>query len=224
MARISCNKLGEYLVSASPARRRRIITDQKHPSDVVVPMYRLALDPLEDFFAGGGTNRAALDRAAVRLRAAAVGTKWNISDRRNTAEALEIFQQVAHKLPFDSITYVRGPEQPPYLQIKSVDVSVAPNFLLRFQHRGVNCVGALKLHFPKGEESALGQEGGEYVATLLQKWLIEHGPSGCKVMASHCFSVDVFRRSVVAAPSATTRRLASIAAACEEIAAQWSRL
>jgi hypothetical protein len=224
MPRISANKLGQYVVCPSPARRRRIIQDQKYPSKAIVPMYRLAEEPLVDFFTGGGRDGAVIDRAVVGLRSNGSGTSWAISDRRNTADALDAVIALSPKLPFDGVNYVRGPEQAPCLHVKSVDVSVLPNFLLHFQHRGVACVGALKLHFPKSDDSALEREGGEYVSTLLQRWLIEHGPAGRKVMPSHCLSVDVFRRAVIPAPTANTRRMANIVAACEEIAAHWRQL
>lgn len=223
MPRISANKLGEYLLCTSPTRRKRIIQDQKAPNRAVVPMYRLAEQPLADFFVGGH-DRSAIDRAVVRLRSDHSGTPWAIKDRRNTADALDEVLALAPRLPSDGMTYIRGPERPQLLRIKGVDVSVAPHFLLLFERRGVACVGGMKLHFPKSEDAALEHKGGEYVATLLHQWITAYGPRDRKVMSSHCLSVDVFRRSVVAAPSATTRRMADIAAACEEIAAHWQQL
>jgi hypothetical protein len=223
MPRISANKLGEYLVTTSPTRRRRIISDQKHPSSAIVPRYRLADEPLTAFFAGDG-DHSEIDRAVVRLRSDRTGTTWAIEDRSNTADALDAFLALAPKLPLQGVSYIRREQQSPYLQIKGVDVSVSPQFLLYFQQRGVDCIGALKLHFPKSDDSALEQKGGEYVATLLHRWLVEAGPRGRKPMPSHCFSVDVFRKAVVAAPNASTRRMADVAAACEEIAAHWQQL
>nr|WP_316700149.1 hypothetical protein [Piscinibacter gummiphilus]WOB07488.1 hypothetical protein RXV79_21570 [Piscinibacter gummiphilus] len=223
MPRISANKLGEYLVTTSPTRRRRIILDQKQPSQAVVPLYRLADEPLAAFFAGGG-DQTELDRAVVRLKSDTSGTTWAIDDRRRTAEALEAILGLAHKLPKDGIAYTPGQEHPPQLQIKGLNISVAPHFLLRFEHRGVPCVGALKFHYPKSADLALEQKGGEYVATLLHQWLTLHGPRNHKPMPSHCLSIDVFRGAVVAAPNASTRRMADIAAACEEIAAHWQQL
>ena len=224
MPRISANKLGQYLVCPSAARRRRIIVDQKQPKKTIVPLYRLAEEPTIAFLTGGGRDGATLDRAVVRLRADTSGTPWAINDRRNTADALEELYALSAELPFDGISYITGPEQPPRLQVKNVDVSVRPHFFLHFRQRGVDCVGALKLHFPKGEDSALEPKAGEYVATLLYQWLLENGPRGRRVMPTHCLSVDVFRRSIVQAPTSTARRLADIAAACEEIAATWARL
>lgn len=223
MPKISANKLGEYLVTSSASRRRRILLDQKTPNNSVVPCYRLAKEPLVDFFSGGGVA-APIDRAVVRLRGDFSGSDWAIKDRKNTADALEAVLRLAPKLPFEGVTYARGPDSPPHLPIKGVNVSVAPHLLLRFEHRGAQCIGALKFHFTKSNESALEQEGAEYVATLLHHWLTHHGPHGLKVMPSHCLSIDVFRGAVVCAPTATMRRMSNIAAACEEIAAHWEQL
>ncbi|WP_128000197.1 hypothetical protein [Piscinibacter defluvii] len=211
------------MISSSPARRRRIISDQKKPSDPIPQLYRLATKPIAEFMAAGANDESIVDRAVLRLRASS-GTKWAMDDARNTADALEEFLQVANGLPPEEVRYERGPDQAPHLRIKSVDISVCPNLLLFSEQRGVPCVGALKLHFPKSDERALGREGGEYVATLLLHWLAEYGPRGVKVLPSLCLSVDIFRRSIVHAPAATLRRMASVAAACEEIAAHWERL
>jgi len=224
MTRISVNKLGEYLICQDPARRRRIITDQKHPSAIIVSLYRLATEPLTTFLASGGVDSLTLDRSVVRLRSDMSGTDRAITDRRNTAEALEHFLQMAGELPWEGVKYLRGQEQAPHLNIKGVAVSVRPDYLLMFEQRGVLCVGAIKFHFRKTMDHPLGRDGGEYVATLVQRWLVEHGPAGRKVMPTHCLSIDLFRRAIVCAPNATTRRMSKITAACEEIAAQWDRL
>lgn len=223
MPRISVNKLGEYMISASPARRRRIISDQKKSGAPIAPLYRLAAGPISQYMADGARDDTIVDRAVLKLRST-TGSKWVLDDCRNTAAALEEFVQVARQLPLDGVRYERGPDHAPPLRIKAVDVSVGPNLLLFGEQRGVPCVGALKLHFPKSDEHALGREGGEYVATLLQHWLQQYGPAGCKVHPALCISLDIFRRSIVTAPGSTLRRMESLAAACDEIVAQWERL
>lgn len=223
MARISLNKLGEYLVTASPARRRRIIADQKTPPDVKVARYRLADQPLGQFFQGGG-DVASIHAAVERLRMDRTGSDWAVDDRANTADALEHFLRIRDRLPMHDVEYVRPPSWPAVAEIEGVRVSIAPQFLLRFKRRGVDCVGAIKFHFPKTPTSALEQKGGEYVATLLHRWLVNSCPAGSQAVASCCFSIDVFRQSVVVAPTAVTRRMEDIEAACEEIAAHWQKL
>lgn len=223
MARISLNKLGEYLITTSPARRRRIIVDQKTPPAVKAARYRHADEPLGHFFQSGG-DPAPVHAAVARLRSDRSGSDWVVNDRCSTADALDEFLLIRDRLPMQAVTYVRPPSSLAVAEIEGVRVSIAPQFLLRFKHRGVACVGALKFHFPKAASSSLEQRGGEYVATLLHRWLSANVPVGCKAVPSFCFSVDVFRRSVVSAPSSTSRRMEDIEAACEEISAHWQKL
>ncbi len=224
MPRISANKLGEFLTTANPIRRRAIITDQKNPPEVVVPLYRGAADPIADFLNGGGENVDTLYAAIDRLRSNESGTEWAVRDRKNTAEALEHFLELAGELPFDGIEYIRGEQNPPKLQLNGVDVSVRPDYVLHYERRGKKYIGALKFHFVKNEESSLGQEGAEFVATLLYRWLHENAPDERRPSHTHCFSIDVFRESIVTAPASYLRRQAQIEEACAEIAARWNSL
>ena len=221
MARISANKLGEFLVTSNPVRRRRIISDQKNPNGAAVPRYRLAMDPIDTYLQSGGVEANAVLTVIDQLRNQEGGSDWVLDDRKNTAEALDCFLDLSSRLPLDDVEYLRGDTDPPKLSISGVDVSVRPDFLIFFQRRGVQCVGAVKFHFIKSEESALEQRGSEYVATLLQRWLNIHGPRNKRPMHTHCFSVDVFRGTIVAAPGSFVRRMAEMEAACEEIAARW---
>lgn len=223
MARISANKLAELLVTSNPVRRRRIVYDQKHPNGPAVPLYRHAQIPIAHYF-GNGRESATLIEAAERLRADREGTEWAIDDRWNTADALERFAEIAAGLPGDlNEEYSRGDAQPPKLSISGVDVSVRPDFLIQFEKRGMRHTGAIKLHFIKNPDNALTKTGSEYVATLLHKWLEEHGPEG-KPSHAHCISIDVFRGTTFSAPKSNTRRMQEISAVCEEIAARWPQL
>lgn len=222
MAKISANKLAELMVTASSTRRRRIVADQKHPQGNIVPLYRLAHDPVSAFLTGG-RDVGALDEACRRLRADGSGSDWAQTDRANTSLALEHLRDMADKLPTDA-TYQRGPTDPGKLTIAGVSVSVRPDFVLTFEKRGRRFAGALKLHYIKNPESALKKAGAEYVSVLLHEWLKQFGPEGHAPVQTHCLSADVFRGAVVPAPRSITRRWDEITAACEEVAARWPML
>lgn len=221
MPRISANKLGEFLVTANPVRRRRILSDQKNPAELVVPLYRQAMEPISRFLDDGGKQTDSIYAAIDRLRADESGTDWAINDRKNTAEALENFIELSQELPFESVTYHKGRNDPPKLSFSGVAVSVRPDFLIQFERRGKRYSGAVKLHFIKSAESALQQKGSAYVATLLHRWLQENAPQDRPPHPAHCFSIDVFRRSIVVAPTSFVKRVGEIDAACQEIAARW---
>lgn len=222
MAKISANKLAEMLVTASPARRRRIIYDQKHPGANIVARYRNASEPVATFLTAG-RDPAVLREACRVLRADGSGTAWAIEDRGNTADALERFADLAEHLPDDAV-YEKGPRDAAKLLVAGVEVSVRPDFLLTLERRGRRYVGALKLHYIKNPESALTRAGSEYVAVLMHEWLRKFGPEGCVPLNTHCISADVFRRSTVHAPKSVTRRWDDITAACEEVAIRWPTL
>ncbi|MEX1098582.1 MAG: hypothetical protein WED34_21225 [Planctomycetales bacterium] len=223
-ARVSVNKLGEFLVTSNPIRRRGIIRDQKQVPESVVPLYRQATQPIAEFLNGGCADPTPILRAIGRLRGVTTGTEWALRDAKNTAEALEIFLESADAIPITGITYVRGQNSVPKLTNSGVLISVRPEFLLHFERRGEKCVGALKLHCVKDKKHALGEDGGEFVATLTHRWLLAHGPAGRRPLHTHCFSLDVFRESLVSAPRAFTQRMKSVDAACAEIALAWPTL
>lgn len=176
--RISVNKPGEFLTARRPPRRHAIVRDQRQPPPQVVPLYRQAAEPIADFLNGGGVDVEALAAAADRIRSGPAPTEWAENDNRNTAAALECFLECADQLPLEGITYIRGDQSPPYLQVGLVNVSVRPEFILHFERRGRLYVGALKIHFVKDDEKALGEPGQQYVGTAIRQWLLTHGPSG----------------------------------------------
>ena len=220
--RISANKLGEYMI-ASVARRRTIIRDQKHPPTIKVARYQQAKEAAEQYFLSGGKDSKAVEAAIVRLRAKTVGSDWALEDAQSTAQALDMLLSMRDQLFAEGMTYVRAPAQPARLVIAGVGISVQPHMLLLDEKRGK--MGAVRLHYTKTTESALNGEGGDYVATLLHQWANKHGMRPGFVAApqlSRC--IDVFRKAVVKGPSAQSRRMDHITAACEEIAARWSTI
>lgn len=226
MPKISANKLGEFLVTASPKRRLRILNDQKYPSDVVIPLYRMAHAPLTAYFESGGLQPEAITSAIDHLRSDESGSKWVLQDRRNTADALERILLLTRSLPLERPTYqyLRAPGNPPKLSFSGVEVSVRPDLLLRVSKRGRQYSGAIKFHFMKTAENSLGEDGGRYIASLLHRWSQENSAEGFEPRPEFCLSVDVFRSSVVPAPRAFSRRLSEIEAACQEIASRWNLL
>lgn len=219
--RISVNKLGEYLITANPARRRAIVSDQKNPNPAVVPRYRQALPAIASFLTSGTSDEDAIVRAIEDIRAKPTSSDWAQSDNKNTADALERFLEVADELLDDTFTYVPGSDQAPKLVVAGVEVSVRPDFLIHFRSRGKDRVGALKFHFVRDDDKSLSEKGGEYVSTMLYRWLQVHGPQGRSPDRRQCVLVDCFRTRVVVAPASHVRRYQHIEAACEEICAKW---
>jgi hypothetical protein len=217
--RISVNKLGEFLTTSSPTRRRRIVREQKLPSEVVVLHYSKAWEPIAKYLKNGCTDPAPIADAITKIRNATPTSDWVASDNANTITALQHFLEAAKLLP--EATYIKGQNEAPPLVISGVEVSVRPDFILRMTKREKTCTGTLKIHYTKDDDKALSKSGQEYVATLCHLWATKHGPKSYAPDPSLCFSLDLFRRHLVEAPKSVTRRMAEIEIACSEIAAVW---
>ena len=219
MAKISVNKLGEYMVARSPARRRRIILDQHQPATFITSRYSAARKAIADFLID--QDHPKLAAAAVQLRDERGGTDHAHETRQLCADAINSFIDMAPALAIDGVTYSAAPQRPHKLVMAEVEVSVAPDVMLVGTVRRRNLGGALKLYFAKGNDKLLLEDGSRYVATAIHEWLAGHPHGGHAPHAAYCLSVDVFRGRVTAAPTARIRRLDDLRAACEEIAAGW---
>jgi hypothetical protein len=220
---MSVNKLAELLVTPSAARRRRIVYDQKHPSDAIVARYRMAMPAVAEYLTSD-FDAGVIDRHVMALRSDQSGGIWHREDRDLTADALEHVLQLASNLPQDGVTYSRPPAEPARLEVEGVQISVRPDMLLTTTIRGRRYSGAMKFHFTRNEESALTRRGAEFVAMVMQEWLTQFGTSGATPRGSLCIAVDVFRRAQVSAPTSVARRWEEVVAGCQEIAARWPQL
>jgi hypothetical protein len=221
--RISANKLGEYMV-ATPTRRRTIIANQKNPPAFKAARYAAVSGPVADFLTGGGADASVIANSVAKLHADHSGNANALLVRAGAAEALEKVLQIGPRLLPPGVVYLRPPVKPQALTIHGVTVSVQPDMIVQSERRGVMRAGALKLHYIKGDQSALTVKGAEYVATLLHQWLLQFGGSFGQPLPELSQSVDVFRASFVKAPASQSRRMDDLQAACEEIASRWPTL
>jgi hypothetical protein len=228
--RISVNKLGEYLVAKSAARRRQIIRDQKRPPDFKVVRYKDAQRAIVDYFSRG-YDPAALSEHLGRLSSWAPGpddSSYEAQRNRDCQDAIESFMGMLGfpdliNLVEGGSTMTPGPTDAPKLNKAGVAISVRPEFIVHGTDRaGVAFVGALKLHNCKG--FALTQQGGEYVGTVLHEYAELHLAGRARCDHRHCHVLDVFARQLYSAPKSFKQRRSDIEAACEEIAAVWPTL
>jgi len=215
-ARISVNKLGEYL-NASPARRRRIVKDQKEPSAYITSRYGDARQEIVSFLEGGMVDEDALASTAAHLRQAP-GSDFIRQDKANSADAIEDFLETADQLNFDGLTVqAMDPTTPANMEIANVTVSVRPEALLRDEVTGA-VVGAVKLHFPKS--FPLTDKAPDYVATALREYLAQTYDANA-VDPKRCYVVDIPTHTVTCATKASKKKMSDVEAACEEINARW---
>jgi len=218
--RISVNKLGEYLV-ATPVRRRRIVADQKRPSDFIVARYREATEAMVSFLQGGATDDAIIERAIVELARKPVSSEFQEQDRDLSIEALESFLDMADAIIFDGLQCRRGDPNPPHLMVAGVSVSVRPEIVLTGAARaGGNALGLLKLYLVKSHP--LTDEAGSYIGTVLQQYASQHLAGLGAVDYRLCQTLDIFAKKIHTAPRSFRRRQNDIEAACQEIARAWT--
>ena len=216
---MSVNKLGEYMV-ASPSRRERIIADQKNPQPVRTNVYDEAQKIATRFIVSGDKNGDYLDREIERLSGDDSGSTWQTQSNMLCADAIAAFKEIVDAFASDGLTLQYGDLSASKLHIGGIEVSVRPEVVVTRANRfGDQCVGAVKLHFPKTHH--LGKKGGEYVASTVHQFVTEHPPTPGKPDFGLCYVMDVSACDVFTAPRAYKRRRADIAAACREIARAW---
>ncbi|MFD2602830.1 hypothetical protein [Flavobacterium suzhouense] len=210
--RFSVNKLGEYL-TATPARRKRLIEDQKYPNTFITSVYKIAREAIIRYIIKD-YDESILDKAVAEIKASVSITD---QDRDNSLLILKLIRK--HSLP-DLSSYKKTKYQLKNgnLSIKGLKVSISPDIILR---KG-NKVGCIKIHIIKTESQRLDTEAGLAVSTLLHQYIgsniIDEDE---KVDPKTCISFDCFNNSYETAPSAIKRRMGNIEAACEEIVLRW---
>ena len=211
--KISLNKLGEYM-SATPARRRRIIEDQIAPKDFIASRYSDAREGIVDCISGK-ISEDELAQIAEDLRNKEYDSKFISQDKNLSADAIDGFLEISDQIP-ENYRFEKVPaNEKSTFQISGVDVSVRPDVYIKNDENQL--VGAVKIHFPKS--NPLTTASGEYVATALKVFIQD----GAKNQVDHklCLVVDVPSSSVITAPKAGKKRMNDIEAACEEINSQW---
>ncbi len=143
--RISVNKLGEYL-TATPARRRQIIQDQKYPPTFKCVRYRDAEKALVDCLVAG-LNPNVLHTHRARLA--------------GTQPATEFEQDTNDAAPLD---------------VAGVSISVRPELIVTGQDKARPRAGCFKLYFAKNGPldittgpivaTVMSQFAEEYLASL----------------------------------------------------------
>jgi hypothetical protein len=219
-ARISVNKLGEYMV-ASPRRRRSIIVDQKRPKTFQTARYADAQDAIAAFIRRGAEDYSRLQRALDHLRNQVPTSQWD-SDRIDCCvEAIERFMDFESFDFLSGFQAVLGHSDPPKLAVSGVEISVRPEIILRGKDKkGGAIVGSVKLYI--GKTIPLRPDSAAYVTTTLHQYVDRFFENQGKVNHRHCYVLDVFAGEVHTAPKSFQARRGDIAAACEEIARAWA--
>ncbi len=215
--RISVNKLGEYL-TATPARRRQIIQDQKYPPTFKCVRYRDAEKALVDCLVAG-LNPNVLHTHRARLAGTQPATEFEQDTLSLCIQAIDCFEDMLDSLDIDGLKLEAGSNDAAPLDVAGVSISVRPELIVTGQDKARPRAGCFKLYFAKN--GPLDITTGPIVATVMSQFAEEYLASLGRVDNRLVRVIDVFAGQVFEAPKARTRRLENVAAACEEIAARW---
>ncbi|MAO91640.1 MAG: hypothetical protein CMM78_13375 [Rhodospirillaceae bacterium] len=216
--RISLNKLCEFMTASIP-RQRRIIRDQKFPSDFLRVYYREAQEAVSLCIASQLDDTAAVERQIDILNQQApetVGTQRRLA---SNVDALEGFLNMLDEVNLFGATPSLGGNDAPKLMIRNVSVSVRPEIILRSENRNGPIVGAMKIHFPKTHP--MNEHSAGYISAMLQEWAQVHMHEDGEISGQLCSVVDVGSQTFFEGVRSTRQRLRDLQDACETIAALW---
>ena len=214
--RISVNKLGEYL-TATPARRRQIVKEQKYPPTYQVIRYNDAEEAIAEFLLGN-RDPSILDRHVKTLRRATPSSDYDAQRIELCIDAIESFRELAPDLSLPGLRIKRSASDASQLRIGGVNVSVRPEVILGSASDEEGRTGLIKLYLSKSY--SLDERSGLYVAAVARRYAEKYLDGA--VDPDLVLVVDVFAQAVFSAPKAVKRRFADVEAACEEISARWS--
>jgi hypothetical protein len=219
--RISLNKLGEFLTT-NPARRRKILVDQKYPKDFVVTRYNDAEKAIINYLFDNKHDTSILDSALDTIDKKYVKTDWEAQTRSLNYDAIDSFYDIADQIDYSKCSLEKGIKgESNYIMVEDVGVSIRPElFIYKVKGEDKN-IGAIKLYFSKTFE--LSDEAGEYIASFIMEYL-RTTKSALTASNKLCNVIDVFGQKVFMAPISYKRRMLDIKAACQEISAIWNKL
>ncbi|MFO1491086.1 MAG: hypothetical protein U1F87_09290 [Kiritimatiellia bacterium] len=221
--RISVNKLGEYIV-ASPARRKRIIYDQKFPQKFITARYADAQQFITEYLAQTNRHTSYIAAAISQLMSIPARSEWEEQNNALCAGALEHFIEVEDKLTSQEFSYTPlNPLAQASCTIANVEISIRPELeVVINQGKKLGQCGIVKLAFSK--TNPITADVGDTTASLLHHYCESTMAKGSLISRDMCMLVDVFGEKVVSAPKSFKRRMKDVEAACQEIDALWPRI
>lgn len=222
--RISATKLAEYMSTASFARKRAILQEQKYPQEVATVRWTQAEGPAAQFVANGTTDLSFIDKAIAKLAAVDADTEFKIQNRDLCVEALEKFKLLSNQLAFAEFRRSRGPSNKSMpITINGVAVSVLPHVVLEgVTQKGERVVGGVKFSFPKTHP--LNEISAGYLSALIHWHCEEYLPQLGRADMRLCHAVDVPTSTVFKPPNSYKRRRQYLVEACAEIAQRWPQV
>lgn len=218
--KISVNQLAEFS-GASEASKKRIIKQQLTPDTFKVPRYQLTKARIKRCIELKGDLGPIHDAVKI-LESKQATTSWQINDKKVSLEALTRFVKIKLPTVIKRMNFEVLHPDSKVLEVKDVDIIVAPEIIIRGKLEGRNVVGGVKIHISKTKPFDLPKS--RYVATVVYKYLKERVASKDDVVLPElCLCLDVFNERLVPAQENPDKVIGEIQGLCDEIKLLWNK-
>jgi hypothetical protein len=223
--RMSANQLAQFVVSDA-VKQETIVRDARRLLAVRVANYQPARSAMPLCHSAGGIDPVSIIAHATRMSETVFSDPFDQKCNELSAAAFVKFAPIASQIDCAGERVPRPRRGFDHLLIEGVRVSVQPEIVVSFAHRGSTRFGGVIFNFSKSDQSSLENnngkyEAGDYAAALVFLMLGVHfGPKGGPRNAN-CFAVDIYRERIFETPGAYKTMLKHLEAACRNIARQW---
>ena len=218
--RISLSQLAEYL-TASPSRRKSIISEVANPKPFIVQTYNAASAAISSDIVSGKSDGSKIAEALsdLNLKLTSQIQDWQKQHVKLCIETLDRFEAIKPKLNLAGWDVIEPKAGPGSIFIGGLRVVVSPEAILRKQDGNIIKIGGLKFYFSKSKK--LSKERALYLGAIID-WYCEMRLASYGEADHKCsMIVDLPGNNIVHAPKAKIRNRNDIEAACEEIADRW---
>lgn len=218
--RVSINPLIAF-VEATERRKISIVKGQKKPSIFKVAPYATARVAMKNYVKGDFNEECIYD-AITRLKSRCVSSEWARNDVENSILALRHFIGINFPNSVGKIHCSFSKPENKDCLCAGVQITVAPDLIMRWEDNGNRYVGAIKFRIVKNKLNfTAGRLAASLLSYYLQKSVAEPGEI---VDNAHCFFVDVMDDIIYPAPLDISPSLGIINDACSEYFTLWNKV
>ena len=206
-------------VESTERRKLSIVKEQKRPSLIKVAPYATARAAMKNFIKDG-FDEECIYKAINKLHIKQKNTQWSKNNAVNSIEALRHFigMNFPHRVGKILCSFSKAIIKD--CQIGDVNVTVAPDLILRWEDNGKRYVGAIKFRITKNK---LSFSAGRNAASLISYYLRQSVAESDEIVDnSHCLFVDVMNDVIYPAPTDISHSLDVINNACYEYSTIWN--
>lgn len=211
--------LAEYVVAPVDARAKIVSRMLERKNDAAIRHYSRARHEVIQALSSPPPHDVALADVAEGFRLGTPTGNWDATDRRISADAVATLLECLPELDLGNRP-PRARRRWPRVALEGIQVSVAPDLIVRRFGSHTPQVGGVKLRF--GSTRSMTPEEGELAATILRVFLQDRlKDPDQKVDPRLCQVIDMGSGQIFRSPRAFRRRMGKVRLACAELRAQW---